>query len=72
MPTIILGPVNIREAGGVVVFGDTFYISPKDTAKTLAGSGAINTGSLVITNNGFSTLNNADPDTIDQPTTTVV
>ncbi|WP_070119864.1 spore germination protein [Bacillus marinisedimentorum] len=64
MPSIV-GPVNINEASGVVNFGDTFYVSPKSTGKTYAGSGGFNTGNFVNTNNGLSSTNTGDPDAAD-------
>lgn len=67
MPAII-GPVNIGSAGGIVTFGDVFYISPKETAKSTHGSGASNIGNFIITNNGFSATNTIDPDVADQNT----
>ncbi|QFT88311.1 putative spore germination protein GerPF [Bacillus sp. THAF10] len=66
MPAIV-GPVAITSVGGGVVnFGDTFYISPKGASKTATGSGALNTGNFVITNNGLSATNTLDPDFSDQ------
>ncbi|KMJ57870.1 spore gernimation protein GerPF [Bacillus sp. LL01] len=66
MPAIV-GPVAITSVGGGVInFGDSFYISPKSASKTAAGSGALNTGNFVITNNGLSATNAIDPDINDQ------
>lgn len=66
MPAII-GPVSITSVGGgVVTFGDTFYVSPKSTGKTASGSGSLNTGNFVNTNNGISGTNTLDPDLFDQ------
>ncbi|WP_078408625.1 spore germination protein [Priestia abyssalis] len=65
MPAIV-GPVNIGNAGGIVTFGDVFYISPKETSKSASGSGAGNTGNFIITNNGLSATNTLDPDIADQ------
>jgi spore germination protein PF len=66
MPAIV-GPININSVGGGVVnFGDSFYLSPKSTSKTNAGSGALNTGNWIITNNGLSSTNPFDPDVADQ------
>jgi spore germination protein PF len=66
MPAIV-GPVAINSVGGGVInFGDSFYISPKSASKTSAGSGALNTGNFVITNNGLSATNTIDPDINDQ------
>ncbi|MDN3015129.1 spore germination protein [Paenibacillus sp. BSR1-1] len=67
MPAII-GPVQIvNVGGGIVQFGDTVYISPKSASKTNAGSGAFNTGGLIVTNNGLSGTNVLDTNLIDQP-----
>ncbi|WP_404350617.1 spore germination protein [Sutcliffiella horikoshii] len=66
MPAIV-GPVAINSVGGGVInFGDSFYISPKSASKTSAGSGGFNTGNFVITNNGLSATNTIDPDINDQ------
>ena len=68
MPAIV-GPLKINSVGGGVVnFGDSFYVSPKSSGKTNAGSGALNTGDFICTNNGFSSTNPFDPDGVDQPT----
>lgn len=67
MPAII-GPVQIvNVTGGIVHFGDTLYISPKAGSKTSAGSGAFNTGGLVLTYNGLSGTNVLDTKLLDQP-----
>jgi spore germination protein PF len=69
MPSII-GPVKVTNVeGGVINFGDSFYISPKGTGKTHGGSGALNTGNFVNTNNGLSVTNTIDPDVNDQNVT---
>ncbi|RWZ55191.1 spore germination protein [Halobacillus fulvus] len=69
MPAIV-GPISINNVGGGVVnFGDSFYLSPKSTGKTAAGSGALNTGNWIITNNGLSSTNPIDPDVNDQNVT---
>jgi spore germination protein PF len=68
MPSII-GPVKINNvSGGVVNFGDSFYISPKSASKVSAGSGSFNTGDFICTNNGISATNTVDPDFNDQQT----
>lgn len=68
MPSIV-GPIRITSVeGGVINFGDSFYLSPKSTSKTSAGSGAFNTGEFVATYNGVSATNTVDPDVVDQPT----
>ncbi|MCA1011290.1 spore germination protein [Halobacillus halophilus] len=69
MPAIV-GPISINSVGGGVVnFGDSFYLSPKSTSKTNAGSGALNTGNWIVTNNGLSSTNPFDPDVNDQNVT---
>ncbi|WP_101843443.1 spore germination protein [Halobacillus sp. Marseille-P3879] len=66
MPSII-GPFRINSiSGGVVNFGDSFYISPKSSAKTITGSGSSNTGDFIATYNGFSNVQPVDPDVNDQ------
>ena len=46
MPAIV-GPIAINSiSGGVVNFGDSFYLSPKSSSKSALGSGAGNTGAL--------------------------
>ncbi|UOQ43479.1 spore germination protein [Halobacillus salinarum] len=69
MPSLV-GAVSINSVGGGVVnFGDGFYLSPKSTSKTSAGSGALNTGNFICTNNGLSSTNPIDPDVNDQNVT---
>ncbi len=66
MPAII-GPVKVTNVdGGIINFGDSFYISPKGTGKNNSGSGGLNTGNVVNTNNGLSATNSIDPDITDQ------
>ncbi|PWU67761.1 MULTISPECIES: spore germination protein [Gracilibacillus] len=66
MPSIV-GPIKITSVdGGVVNFGDTFYLSPKSASKSASGSGSINTGDLHNTNTGFNITNAIDPDAVDQ------
>ncbi|KZZ84562.1 MULTISPECIES: spore germination protein [Bacillaceae] len=66
MPAIV-GPIKINTvSGGVVNFGDTFYLSPKSSSKSAAGSGGGNTGDFWILNNGISATNMIDPDVADQ------
>ncbi|MFD1017795.1 spore germination protein [Thalassobacillus hwangdonensis] len=66
MPSIV-GPIKINSVGGGVVnFGDAFYLAPKSAAKTNSGSGSLNTGDFICTNNGFSSTNPFDPDVNDQ------
>lgn len=69
MPAII-GPVQISNvSGGVVQFGDAFFISPKSASKSSTGAGASNTGIGIFTANGFSVNNVLDTNLIDQPVT---
>lgn len=66
MPSIV-GPIKINSVdGGVINFGDSFYLAPKSSSKTAAGSGAFNTGDFICTNTGFSSTNPIDPDVNDQ------
>ncbi|CAM3655232.1 spore germination protein [Mesobacillus zeae] len=68
MPALI-GPVQIiNVGGGVVQFGDTVYIAPKNNTKTNSGQGTLNTGGFIITNNGLNSSNVVDTNLIDQPT----
>ncbi|WP_134699279.1 spore germination protein [Ammoniphilus sp. YIM 78166] len=69
MPSVVLGPINITENGGVVHFGDSLNISPKATAKSFSGSGGGNTGNYVLANNGISATNTIDSQAVDQPMT---
>lgn len=70
MPAIIAGPIKINEVGGGVVnFGDSFYLSPKSTSKVAAGSGSFNTGDFINTNSGLNATNTYDPDLVDQVVT---
>lgn len=65
---VITGPVQILNiGGGVTQFGDSLFISPKEAAKSFAGSGGFNTGGMVVANNGISSTNTLDPNIIDQP-----
>lgn len=69
MPSIV-GPIKINSVGGGVVnFGDSFYVSPKSTAKAATGSGGGNTGDFQWINNGLSATNVADPDVSDSTVT---
>ncbi|WP_318505147.1 spore germination protein [Bacillus sp. T3] len=68
MPAFV-GPVQIvNVSGGVVQFGDTMFISPKNNSKSFSGSGAGNTGGFIITNSGLSGTNVLDSNLVDQPT----
>lgn len=66
MPSIV-GPIKINSVGGGVVnFGDSFYLAPKSTSKTVTGSGSLNTGDFINTNTGANLTNPFDPDVNDQ------
>ncbi|KAB8139192.1 spore germination protein [Gracilibacillus oryzae] len=66
MPSIV-GPIKINSVdGGIVNFGDSFYLSPKSASKSAAGAGANNTGDFLNTNTGFNITNTIDPDAVDQ------
>lgn len=66
MPAIV-GPIKINSVGGGVVnFGDTFYLAPKSQSKSASGSGGGSTGDFHIVNNGISGTNLIDPDVTDQ------
>ncbi|MDQ0232245.1 spore germination protein [Metabacillus malikii] len=66
MPAIV-GPIKINSVGGGVVnFGDSFYLSPKSQSKTASGSGAGNTGDFHVVNNVLNATNMIDPDVADQ------
>ncbi|SEO49875.1 spore germination protein PF [Amphibacillus marinus] len=66
MPAIV-GPIQIIEVGGGVInFGDSFYLSPKSASKTAAGAGAFNTGSFVNATSGLNATTTYDPDLADQ------
>lgn len=67
MPAIVVGPIKINSvSGGVVNFGDSFYLSPKSASKSISGSGSSCTGDFHINNNGLSITNGIDPDVNDQ------
>ncbi|OIK14085.1 spore germination protein [Bacillus sp. MUM 13] len=69
MPAIT-GPVQIiNVGGGVLQFGDSLVTSPKSAAKTIAGSGSVNSGGLILTINGINGSNVLDVNGIDQPIT---
>jgi spore germination protein PF len=67
MPAII-GPVSVVNLdGGVMQFGDTLVISPKNASKTITGSGSSNAGALIFNASGLSGNNVLDVDGVDQP-----
>lgn len=66
LPSIV-GPIKINSVGGGVInFGDSFYLSPKSASKQATGAGANNNGDFSITNTGFNITNTVDPDVSDQ------
>ena len=67
MPAFV-GPIHIANVGGgTVQIGDTFIISPKSSAKTIAGAGSLNTALFAMTNTGINLNNTLDTKLIDQP-----
>ncbi|GGH73146.1 putative spore germination protein GerPF [Compostibacillus humi] len=69
MPSIV-GPIKINSVGGGVInFGDSFYLAPKSTSKTNTGSGSLNTGDFINTNTGVNATRTLDPDVNDQNVT---
>ncbi|MGG3467825.1 spore germination protein [Neobacillus pocheonensis] len=69
MPANIFGPIQITtiSASGVVEFGDSLVVSPKNASKTPAGAGAFNTAVWVMTNTAINSTTYIDPNVIDQP-----
>ncbi len=66
LPSIV-GPIKINGVdGGIINFGDSFYLSPKSASKVATGAGANNTGDFLNTNTGFNITNAIDPDAVDQ------
>ncbi len=65
MASIFLGPIRINSNEGVITTGNSFYVSPTSTSKTIAGSGSFNTGINITNNNDTSTSNTFDPDGVD-------
>lgn len=66
MPSIIGSIQVVNVGGGVINFGDSLNIAPKNVSKSHSGAGAANTGGFIITNNGISFNNAIDPDVSDQ------
>ena len=54
-------------SGGVVQFGDSLFISPKNALKSTHGSGSTNIGVHITTINGQSTTTSINADVLDQP-----
>lgn len=65
MPSVI-GAVQVETNNGISSFGDTLYVSPKNASKSFTGSGAVNTGNFVMTNNGVSATTVLEPHLADQ------
>ena len=69
MPILIANVCLPNVTGGIVTFGDTYYVSPKTSTKSATGAGSGNTGVFVNINSGFSGTNTIDPDISDQNST---
>ncbi|MFL0475752.1 spore germination protein [Priestia sp. 179-F W1.4 NHS] len=69
MPILIANVCIPNVTGGIVTFGDTYYVSPKSNTKSASGAGGGNTGIFVNTNSGVSGTNTVDPDVSDQNST---
>ncbi|SER10076.1 spore germination protein [Piscibacillus halophilus] len=67
MPTIVGSTVINSVDGGTINFGDSFYISPKSSSESNTGSGSLNTGFVIHTNNLLNSTGAIDPDISDQP-----
>ena len=65
MPSVI-GAIQVENNVGVSNFGDTLYDSQKNASKTFNGSGAVNTGNFIVTNNGVSATTVLEPHLADQ------
>ncbi|WP_407639775.1 spore germination protein [Bacillus sinesaloumensis] len=70
MASIFLGPIEINSNEGVIVTGNSFYVSPTSSSKTITGSGSFNTGIYVTNHNHVSRSNTLDPDFSDANTAT--
>lgn len=67
MPAIV-GPVQIVNiSDGTILFGDTLFISPKQSSKSQVGSGGGNIAAFNLSYNLFSSTNGFDCNLIDQP-----
>lgn len=71
MPSLILGPIKITEAGGTVNFGDLLNNTSTSTSKSYTGSGSGNTGDFIQVNNVWSLTKSVDPDISDASNTTI-
>ncbi|WP_453990289.1 spore germination protein [Bacillus nitroreducens] len=65
MASIFLGPIEINSNEGVIVTGNSFYVSPTSASKIITGSGSFNTGIYITNNNLVSKSNTLDPDLSD-------
>jgi len=66
MPSIVGNlKINTVGSGGIVNIGDSFFLSPKSTSKTFAGSGSFITGDFIRSANGISTTNTFEPHAAD-------
>lgn len=68
MPAI-MGSIEIVTVTGegILNFGDSAFVTPKEVSKTFGGSGGFSTGGLVVSNSLASGTNVADTELIDQP-----
>jgi spore germination protein PF len=66
IPILIANVCLPNVTGGIVTFGDVYYVSPKTNTKAASGAGGGNTGVFVNTNSGVSGTNTIDPDCSDQ------
>ncbi|MEH7226283.1 spore germination protein [Bacillus sp. JJ1566] len=65
MASIFLGPIEINSNEGIIITGNSFYVSPTSSSKTISGSGSFNTGIYITNNNGVSTSITFDQDGAD-------
>lgn len=65
MGSYVTPGIDINSNEGTIVTGNAFYISPTNTSKVVAGSGAFNTGIYILNNNGVSPISAVDPDVLD-------
>ena len=61
MPCIIKNVTIENVNGGIVNFGDSYSISPKNVESSVSGSGGGGTGDFQVVINGKSTTNCSDP-----------
>ncbi|PGT88254.1 spore germination protein [Bacillus sp. AFS040349] len=70
MPCIVGGPIKFNSiSGGVINFGDSFNISPKNIDKAISGAGGGGVGDFQFVNSGISITIGVDPDVTDQNVT---